>query len=160
MDRASAFVVAVSAGALTYDRGFGRSIAGAVTAIAWEHSGHIPDDVPLHVLVGGFLSWQYDAGAADKLRPAWARERQPAYSGPIAVGMRFTWAAGDPKEECDLDVTRLDDDGGPRVWARHADRRVLPEWERLDPNTRLVRTRYGRPVAEKEFREMVTPCRT
>lgn len=155
MDRASAFIVAVSAGCVSMDRGLGRNIAGPSTAIAWEHSGHLPEDVPLHVLVGQFLEWQYDG-----LRPAWARERGPSFAGTIYVGARFVWAAGDPKAEALIDVTRIDAQPGlPRsIWFRHADRRMLPEWERLDANARLVRQRFGAPCREDEFRAAVTPC--
>lgn len=158
MDRASAFVVAVSAGAVGMDRGLGRSIAGSTTAIAWEHSGHLPDDVPLHELVGQFLEWSYQPGNPVQ-RPEWAREKSPAYTGPIEVGMRFTWAKGDPKQECDVDVTRVDD-GLPerRIWTRHTDRRLLPEWQRLDANARMVRVKYGVHHGEAEFRESATPC--
>ncbi len=148
-------MLAVAAGAVTHDRRAGFGLAGQVTATAWEHSGHLPEDVPLHELVEQFIAWRYMEG---QQVPAWAAPRVP-YAGPVEVGMRFTLHAGDLQQEALVDVTRIDDvDNGRRIWFRHADRRMLPEWERLDPNTRLVRTRYGAPCSEKLFRESAVPA--
>lgn len=162
MDRASAFVLAVSAGCVTYDRGMGRALAGSATAIAWEHSAWLPEDVPLHELVHAFLSWQYDAGAK---KPDWARTEAPApyrYGGPIDVGMRFIWGKDNPKAWADVTVTRIDEAAQTgaserRVWTRHTDGRVLAEWDTLDANARMVRRKFGVPNDESRFREMVTP---
>lgn len=157
--------MAVSAEAVTQDRIRGQALAGRVTAVAWEHSAWLPQDVPLEQVVRDFIWWQYEIRGDRTERPAWARSEPPEphrYAGPIEVGMRFVWAKDNPKAEADVTVTRIDETvetghDERRVWVRHTDGRMLPEWSGLDAGARMVRKRYGVPNEEGHFRGMVTP---